>query len=186
MKQRKLIAITVFAYATALPAMAAHADSGVYLGGGITRTNIQDSPGNPGGVAFDENALGGKLFAGYKLDAIPLFKFAAEAGYREAGQASTSPGIGDVKYRIHGFDYAVLAGIGMGPVDLMGRVGGINYRLQKDIAGVQRNFDGTAPVYGVGLWFTLFGVGLRAEYERMQINELDSTGVTSLSAFYQF
>ena len=183
MIQRNLIGLAAFTLAIALPA---HADSGVYLGGGITRTNIHDSPGNPGGMAFDENALGGKLFAGYKLDLIPLFKFAAEAGYREAGQGTSSPAAGDVKYRIHGFDYAVLAGVGLGPVDLMGRVGGMNYRLEKNITGVPRNFDGTAPVYGVGLWFTLFGVGLRAEYERIQIDELDKTGVTSLSMFYQF
>ena len=183
MIHRNLIGLAALALAIALPA---HADSGVYLGGGITRTNIQDSAGNPGGMAFDENALGGKLFAGYKLDLIPLFKFAAEAGYREAGQGTSSPAAGDVKYRIHGFDYAVLAGVGLGPVDLMGRVGGMNYRLEKNITGVPRNFDGTAPVYGVGLWFTLFGVGLRAEYERIQIDELDKTGVTSLSMFYQF
>jgi hypothetical protein len=183
MIHRNPIGVAALALAIALPA---HADSGVYLGGGITRTNIQDSAGNPGGVAFEENALGGKLFAGYKLDVIPLFKFAAEAGYREAGQATSSPVAGDVKYRVHGFDYAVLAGVGLGPVDLMGRVGAINYRLEKNITGVQRNFDGTAPVYGVGLWFTLFGVGLRAEYERIQIDELDKTGVTSLGMFYQF
>ena len=183
MIQTHLIGAAVLGLAIALPAQA---DSGVYLGGGVSRTKIEDSTGNPGGVDFNETATGGKLFAGYKLDAIPLVKFAAEVGYREAGQATDTTPVGDIKYRIHGFDYGVLAGVGLGPVDLMGRVGGLNYKLRKDIAGVRNDYDGTAPVYGVGLWFTLFHVGFRAEYERMHIDELDTVQSVSLSALVQF
>jgi hypothetical protein len=183
LKPAVLAALTV---AAVIPVLPAHADSGIYVGGGITHTKIEDSAGNPGGVPFDDTATGGKLFAGYHLDAIPLLKFAAEVGYREAGQATESRAPGDVKYRIHGFDYGVLAGVGLGPVDLMGRVGGMSYKLRKDIAGVRNDYDGTAPVYGVGVWFTLVGVGIRAEYEKIDIDELDKSNMISVSAFYQF
>jgi hypothetical protein len=186
MIQRKLSTLAAIGLAAILPALTAHADSGVYLGGGLTSTKIEDSAGNPGGMPFNDTATGGKLFAGYHVDAIPLFKFAVEAGYREAGQATESQAVGDVKYRIHGFDYAVLAGIGLGPVDLMGRVGGMNYKLEKNIGGVKNKYDGTAPVYGIGLWFTLVGVGIRAEYEKIDIDELDKSDMISVSAFYQF
>lgn len=48
------------------------------------------------------------------------------------------------------------------------------------------DFDGTAPVYGLGVWFTFFGVGVRAEYEKINIKELDNAQMLSVSAFYQF
>ena len=136
MTHSKLVSLAAVAAVLSLSALTGLADSGIYVGGGISRTNIQDSTGNPGGVGFDETANGGKLFAGYKLDAIPLLKLAAEIGYREAGQATDSTAAGDIKYRIHGFEYAALAGVGLGPVDLMGRVGRITSRLRTALAGV--------------------------------------------------
>ncbi|HVY07982.1 MAG TPA: outer membrane beta-barrel protein [Burkholderiales bacterium] len=186
MIDRKHLVLAALAAAIALPATASLADSGVYIGGGVSRTKIEDSTGNPGGVDFNETGTGGKGFIGYHIDAIPLVKFAAEAGYRDSGHATDSTAVGDVKYNFHGFDYAVLAGVGLGPVDIMGRVGGISYKLKKDIAGVSNDYDGTAPVYGLGVWFTILGVGVRAEYERIHIDELDKAQAVSLSAFYQF
>jgi hypothetical protein len=76
--------------------------------------------------------------------------------------------------------------VGLGPVDLFGRVGGMNYKLEKNIGDVKNDFDGTAPVYGLGVWFTLFGVGIHAEYEKIDIKELDNAQMLSVSAFYQF
>lgn len=73
-------------------------------------------------MLLDQSAAGLKLFAGYRLDAIPVVKFAAEVGYRELGR---------VDYRIHGPDYGLLAGVGLGPVNLFGRVGAMNYELEK-------------------------------------------------------
>lgn len=181
-----VIARSALLAALALPGFAAQAESGIYIGGGVSQANIQDSPGNPAGTSFDESAVGARLFAGYHLDVLPIIKFAAEVGYRELGQASRSDSGVDTKYRVHGPDYALMAGVGLGPVDLFGRAGAMNYKLQKDIGGAKSDFDGTAPVYGVGAWFTLFGVGVRAEFERIDIKQLDRVQVISASMFYQF
>ncbi len=43
---------------------------------------------------------------------------------------------------------------------------------------------GSARVYGVGARFSVFGIGVRAEYENIDIDELDSAEVISISAFY--
>ena len=48
------------------------------------------------------------------------------------------------------------------------------------------SFDGSAPVYGIGARFSLFGIGVRAEYEKIDIKELDNAQMISVSAFYQF
>jgi hypothetical protein len=171
------------ALAFSLPA---RADSGVYLGGGVAATRIEDSAGNPGGVDFSESNVGLKVFGGYHLDVLPLLKFAGEIGYRDTGKPSATIAGVDVDYRAHGFDYGLLGGVGLGPVDLFARVGGMQYNLRKNIGGVQNNYDGTAPVYGVSAWFTLYGIGIRADYEIIDIDELDDARMATLSAFYQF
>jgi len=177
MKRIKLIAVATLAFAESFTAMTAHADSGIYVGGGAGRTKVEDSSGNPAGILLDQTAAGLKFFAGYRLDALPLVKFAAEVGYRELGRAD---------YRIHGTDYGVLAGVQLGPVNLFGRVGAMNYELDKITGGGNNSFDGTAPVYGVGAWFTILRVGIRAEIERIDIKELDKAYMYSISALYQF
>src|SRR6185436_6809355 len=102
------------------------------------------------------------------------------------GSPDGSVGGVPVSYKAHGIDYAVLAGLGLGPVDLMARLGGLNYKLEKNVGGVHNDYDGNAPVYGIGLWFTLFGVGVRAEYEKIDIKELDDAQMVSVSAFFKF
>ena len=154
MNRIKLMAVATLAFTESFAVMTAHGDSGVYFGGGVGRTKLEDSAGNPKGVLLDQTAAGLKVFAGYRLDATPLVKFAAEVGYRELGRAD---------YRIHGPDYGVLAGVGLGPVNLFGRVGAMNYELEKITGGGNNSFDGTAPVYGVGASFTILRVGIRAE-----------------------
>jgi opacity protein-like surface antigen len=177
MKHSELITIVVFVFAECFSAMTARADSGVYLGGGLGKTKIQDSTGNPQGVLFDQYAGGLKVFAGYHFDAIPIVKFDAEVGYRELGR---------VDYRIHGPDYGLLAGVGLGPVELFGRAGAMRYKLEKNTLGGNHDFDGTAPVYGVGAKFTVLRVGIRAELERIDIQELDRAYMLSISVLYQF
>lgn len=186
MKIQRLFVPLCLTFATAFPAMSSHADSGVYIGGGVGRSNLEDSAGNPGGVPFDESANAGKAFVGYHLDFLPLLKFAAEAGYRDLGKPDTRVGGVPVEYHARGFDYGLMGGLGLGPVDLMARVGGMEYKLRKSVGGVTNDYDGHAPVYGVGAWFTLFGVGVRAEYERIKIDQLDKADMVSVSAFYQF
>lgn len=186
MKLAKATCVVAVAAVVPFISVAAHADSGVYIGGGIGSAKLEDSTGNSGGVDFSETDTAWKGFVGYNFDAIPLIKLAAEVGYRDLGTPNGSVGGIPVEYRAKGLDYAVLGGIGLGPVDLMARLGGMQYDLEKNIGGIRQDFDGTAPVYGIGAWFTLFGVGLRAEYEKIDIDELDNAEMISVSAFYKF
>ena len=177
--------LTVFISAmflsAALPLSAAHA-GGVYLGGGIGQASIEDAPGNPFGATFDESDTAYKVFGGYRFDLLPIVSLSAEVGYRDLGNPNTT----GREYQVSGFDYAALAGIGLGPVEVFARLGGMNYDLEKTAGGVTREFDGTAPVYGVGVRFSLLGLGVRAEYEKIDIDELDNADMISVSAFYEF
>jgi hypothetical protein len=186
MNLRKLVCSTTVVLASSLICFSALADSGVYIGAGVGSAEMKDSTGNSGGVDFKESDTAWKGFVGYNFDFIPLIKFAAEVGYRDLGGPDGSFNGVPVSYKAHGIDYAVLAGVGLGPVDLMARVGGLNYKVEKNIGGVSNSYDGDAPVYGLGLWFTLAGIGVRAEYELIDIKELDDAQMVSVSLFYKF
>lgn len=171
----------LFAALLALPLAAAQA-GGLYVGGGIGSAGIEDSAGNPAGASFDESDTAWKAFGGYRFDLLPIVSLSAEVGYRDLG----NPNAAGREYQASGFDYAALLGWGLGPVELFARLGGMNYDLEKTAGGMKREFDGNAPVYGVGARFSLFGLGVRAEYEKIDIDELDGADMVSVSAFYEF
>jgi hypothetical protein len=165
----------------ALPFSGAHA-GGVYLGGGAGAAYIEDSSGNPSGASFDESSTAYRLFGGYRFDAVPLIKLSGELGYRDLGNSSA----GSLEYGVKGFDYSALAGIALGPVEVYARFGGIQYELEKTSSGGTTEFDGSAPLYGIGASFKLFGLGVRAEYETMDIEELEKSDSVWVSIFYEF
>ena len=171
--------VTVLGAALSVPA--AHA-GGVYVGGGAGTASIKDSASNPGGTQFNESDAAFKVFGGYRFDLLPIVSLSGEVGYRNLGKPNTAA----AEYKVRGFDYAALAGIGLGPIEVFARAGGMRYDLDKTIGGVKNSFDGSAPVYGVGARFSVFGIGVRAEYEKIDIKELDNAQMISVSAFYQF
>jgi len=179
MRQIRSLSIAAALFvALTTPALA----GGVYLGGGVGTAYIEDSSGNPSGNSFDESSTAYRLFGGYRFDAIPLVSLSGELGYRDLG----SPSAGGLEYGISGFDYSALAGIGLGPVEVYARVGAIQYQLEKTSTGVTTDFDGTAPLYGIGASFKLFGLGVRAEYETMDVDELEKSDAVWVSVFYEF
>ena len=171
------IATALFIFVTT-PAFA----GGVYLGGGLGTAFVEDSSGNPSGNSFDESSTAYRLFGGYRFDAIPLVKLSGELGYRDLG----NPSAGGLGYEVSGFDYSALAGIAVGPVEVYARLGAVRYQLEKTSTGATSEFDGTAPLYGIGASFKLFGLGVRGEYEVMDVDELEKSDAVWVSVFYEF
>ena len=170
----RLIAVALLVAGVGVKAASAQ-DSGLYIGGGVGQSTLKDNSG------FDETDTTYRAFLGYKLGFIPIVKAAAEVGYRDLG----NPSAGGVEVEAKGYDYSALVGIGLGPIELYGRVGQMKYDLT--VSGpAPGEADGTANVLGVGASFKLFGLGVRAEYEEIDIDELDQTSVVSLSAFWSF
>jgi hypothetical protein len=183
MKNLALTCIVLTALAASLPAQA---DNGIYIGGGIGGSDIQDAAGKPAGLDASGTDFAYKGFLGYYMDTIPLVRLAAEVGYRDLGEPESDNNGITSSYRLKGIDYSVMAGLGLGPVDLFAKVGGMQYDLTKTHAGVGTDFDGTAPLYGIGLWFSIAGIGVRAEYEVVDVDELDTVQSAMISAFYRF
>lgn len=182
MRKLKLMLGTVLAALCTLLLPSLSCASGVYLGGGIGYATLEDRPGTPSGLAFDESDTAYRAFGGYRFDWLPIVSVSGEVGYRQAGQPST----GALNYEASGVDYSLLGGLGLGPVELFARVGRIRYDLDKAVGSLRNEFDGSAALYGIGARFSLFGLGVRAEYEKIDIDELDNLGMLSLSAFFEF
>jgi hypothetical protein len=176
---------TTLALIMGLAAFSAQAN-GIYVGGGAGSDTIKDSPGNDGGTQFNKTGTAWRAFGGYRFDVLPIVSLSAEVGYRDLGKPSVTQGGVTAEYKTTGFDYAALAGVGLGPLELYGRVGGMEYDLKKTIGPTETKFTGTAPVYGVGVQLMFYGIGIRAEYEKIDIKQLDSVDMISLSALYKF
>ncbi len=178
LKSALMIATTVL---TVLLATAAQA-GGVYLGGGIGSASIEDNASTASGATFDESDSAYKVFGGYRFDVLPIVSLSAEVGYLDFGTPNTA----NREYQLSGFDYAALAGLGLGPVEVFARLGGIQYDLEKIASGVKSEFDGSAPVYGIGARLNLFSLAVRAEYEEIDIDELDKVRTLWISVLYEF
>ncbi len=181
MRYLKPIIILATVFCTALPLSGAYAN-GLYLGAGVGEASIEDSPGNPAGTPFNESDVAWKAYLGYRFDVLPIVSLSAEGGYRDLGKPSTAA----AEYSVKGFDYGALVGIGLGPIELFARAGGMEYELDKKVVGTTFSFDGSTPVFGAGVRFNLLGAGVRAEYEQIDIDELDKVEMISVSVFYQW
>jgi hypothetical protein len=177
MKSSRSIALTSLLAALCFAGLPAQADTGIYLGGGVGQSSLEDDPSS-----FKESDTAWKAFVGFKLGFIPIVKAAVEAGYRDLGNPA---GAGST-IEVRGYDFGALLGIGLGPIELFGRVGQMKYDLAASGAPTLAEADGTANEYGVGAAFKLFGIGLRAEYEQIDIDELDNASMISLSLVFGF
>lgn len=177
----------VFAGALALLTVSAQAaDEGFYVGLGTGQAQVKDEPSQFPGQGFNENSTPYRVFGGYRLGLIPILDFAAELGYRDLGEAEGNVAGTSAQYKIKGGDASLLAIFPILGFDLFGKVGLMQFDLDKTFAGATTGYSGTAPIYGVGAGFRIWRFGIRAEYERIDIDDLKSVDVGMLSATFRF
>jgi hypothetical protein len=175
------------AAAVALLATAAQAaDSGLYIGAGTGQAMVEDQPQQAGGQTFDESSTSYRGFVGYRFGLIPILDFAAEVGYSDLGKAEKTLGGSTVTYQTKGADGAILAIFPILGFDFFGKVGAMQYDLDKTFNGTTTGYSGTAPLYGVGLGFRFWRLGIRADYDRIDIDEVKSFDVGKVSVTFRF
>ena len=167
-------------------AAAQAADQGFYVGAGTGRAQIKDNPAQLGGASFDETGTSYRVFGGYRLGLIPILDFAGEVGYRDLGDAQGTVNGTAARYTVKGADATVLAILPFLGFDIFGKFGVLRYDLDKTIAGATTGGTGTAPIYGAGVGFRFWRLGIRAEYERIDIDKVDTVDVGMVSATFRF
>ena len=155
-----------------LPAVAA--DNGVYLGGSVGLSSVQDDS-----INYDADAVGFKLIGGWRF----LDWLAVEGNYVDFGSADDRVFGERIETQIDGLSLSAVGFLPVGPVDLFARLGAINWDGETRSPTLGRGSDdGTDLAYGVGVQFRVWSLSLRAEYEIFDIDGADldmmSLGVT--------
>ncbi len=172
-KLNKLLASTTL-IASSLFMASAHADNGFYIGGSVGNADVSGTPSSD----FSGDDTGYKIFGGFKFTI-----FAIEGGYVDFGKAEGN----GISAETTAFDLFGLVNIGLGPIDLFGKLGVFSW--DSDLtAGGSINEDGTDPVYGVGGGLSLGPLSVRAEYEYFDVggDALDDIQMISLGVVYFF
>ena len=159
-----------------------HAADGLYIGAGIGKAGIKD---NINTDTFDSDDAAYKAFIGWRFK-VPIVDLAIEGAYTDFGKPSQTLGSQRVEAKLHGPSVAGLVILPLGPFDLYGKGGAINWSADTTIGGSTTSRSGTDAFYGVGVGLYLWEIGLRAEYERFQIKDVDRVDLFSLSALFQF
>jgi outer membrane immunogenic protein len=177
MKATTLLALAL----AALPVLAGAADGGIYLGAGAGRGRIQNES-----VGFDSKGTAYKGFVGYRFGGLPLIDVALEAGYTDFGHPAHTTPLGSVEYKLRGATAAGLLILPLGPIDLFGKAGAIRLSSEKTIGGTTTSKTSTNGLYGAGIGFRLWKLGMRAEYEYFDVKGVERAAMASVSAVFQF
>jgi len=172
-KLHKLLVSTAF-IASSFITLNAHAANGFYIGGSVGNADVSGTPS----TNFSGNDTGYKVFGGFKFT-----MFAVEGSYVNFGKAEDNGG----SVETTAFDLFGLVNIGLGPVDLFGKVGVFSW--DSDLtSGGSINEDGTDPVYGIGGGVSLGPLSVRAEYEYFDVKSdyLDDIQMISVGVVYFF
>jgi hypothetical protein len=161
----------------------AGAASGLYLGAGLGQATIKDDTGSGN---FNSSDAAYKVFAGYRFNLIPIIDLAAEVGYNDFGKPSQDVGGQNVQFKLHGPDAAGLLIFPLGPLDLYGKVGVLAWSVDASAGGTSSSKTGSDPFYGIGIGFQIWKIGIRAEYERYKVKDVDQVQMYSLNALFQF
>ena len=176
MPNKFLMTVIALGASTLAVASASAADNGFYLGGSIGRANVDIDRGL---ARIDEDDTGYKFIAGLR----PLDWLGVEASYVNFGK----PEQGSQKSETDGVSAFVVGFLPVGPIDLFAKAGLINSDTSVVRSGGKVfEEDGTEFAYGVGAQFRLLSLGVRAEYERFDIDNIDDLNMFSIGVTYTF
>jgi hypothetical protein len=165
------------------------ADTGLYVGAGYVRAQVNDVFGYTGyGFKIDDNAW--KAIVGFRL-APP---FAVEANYVNLGHQSqgllggnNSSGHADAR----AFDIFGVGLLPLGPVDIYGKAGGARWTLSGNLQGPNSTLfaldrNGTSFVWGAGIQAHWGPLGARLEYEHFQMPYTDGARLYTAAVTFTF
>ena len=167
-----------------------HATDGPYLGAGLGIATVKDNLDTGG--SFDSEDGSYKVFAGWRFDLVPVIDLAVEAAYTDFGRpsqvvtASATATSQNVEFKLHGPSVAGLLILPLGPFDVYGKGGAIQWKAERNVAGSITTKSGSDAFYGAGVGFYFWKLAVRAEYERYQIKAVDRVQMFSINALFQF
>lgn len=153
------------------------ADNGIYLGASLGDANIDI---DQGATQIDSDDTGFKFIVGLR----PLDWFAVEASYVNFGEAEDGP----LAANTDGISAFGVFFLPVGPVDVFAKGGLISFENSVELDGFGDIYreDGTDLAYGLGVQFRLLSLGVRAEYEIFDIDDVEDANMLSIGVTYTF
>jgi hypothetical protein len=193
MKHRSLAALAVAALLTFAGHSAMAADTGFYIGGSLGIAFIESEGDlNIGDRVedfdLDDDDFSWKAFVGFQF--LPWL--AVEGGYVDFGEVDGATPGGTVTTGVDGWNAFVVGTLPVGPVDVFAKLGRIWWNVDVDFDDVLDDLDesfdtdGSDWAYGVGAAFNLGPLGLRAELELFDVDDVDDAYLLSVGAVYRF
>lgn len=172
---RKFTSIAALtALLAAFAAAPSHAETGLYIGGslGNAKVGYEDTDTN---VDIDGTDLGYKIYGGFQFTML-----AVEAGMVDFGKIED----GDVSTEVSGFSAFGKLSMGLGPVEVFGKLGG--FAWESDYSAAVDTFEdsGFDPALGFGAAFNFGNIGVRGEYEFFDIGDYDKVSMFSVGATF--
>lgn len=157
------------------------ADNGFYLGAGLTKTEFDSSDTEE--FELDDNSF--KAIVGFR----PLDWLAVEVNYVDLGSESEDLGDGDsAELEANAITGSVLLIKEFQIVDIYARAGLARWKVKASLSGLgSESESGNEFTYGAGVGVHFGSVGVRAEYEKFDVSDIDTDVSTiSLSFTYTF
>jgi len=131
---------------------------------------------------ISENSTGWKIFGGFKGQGI----FGIEGGYRDLGEIETEPD--GIKFTTNskGWDVEAMAHLEVAIVDLFAKAGAFFWKSDSLLGNIAEDETGTSFIWGLGAGVSLGPVGVRLEWESMEVEHLDNLSMLSLGASLGF
>jgi hypothetical protein len=166
----------------AFPAQSA--DNGIYLGGSVGAAGVKANDSFDGSnFDYDAGSTGYKAIAGWRF----LDWLAVEADYVDLGSGNDKVQGVDLETDINGVLVSAVGFLPLGPVDLLARVGAIDWSADLRAPGFGKvSEDGTDFTWGVGAQFRVWSLAIRAEYEQFDIADADTVDMISLGVTWTF
>lgn len=169
---------------TASPAFADEY-SGLYIGAGFGDFSTEFSDIDDVDIDFDEDSDATKLFGGWRFNRWA----AVQLDYIDFGDSSATVDLLSIRSETKGLAPSIVGTLPLpGPVELFAKVGVLFYDLEVRADGAELiDESGQDVIYGAGVGVTVLGrLALRAEYEVIEIDEIDDAEAVWITASWRF
>lgn len=175
-----IIIITLFFFTSTVQEAYAQFYIGGSFGNSFIKTTVADN--NANSFTIENNDFGWKVFGGFGAKFI-----GAEGGYRQLGRVQMDVLGQNIESKIVGWDVAAKGNINIGPVFIFGKAGAFFASAKNSIGSLISYTDNSTNfLWGVGGGLKLGMLGLRVEYESLDMSENSNLAMLTFGATIHF
>lgn len=153
--------------------------AGASIGNSFVNKDLTDLNGDD--FKIDENSFGYKIFAGFGSKFI-----GAEGGYRDLGKIKSESGSTSLQSKITGWDLAARGKVSLGPVIAFAKAGAFFSKSVNDVGNYNYTENSTNFLWGLGAGLKLGIIGLRLEYESLEMGSESNLGQLTFGGTIHF